>query len=102
MIRRPPRSTLFPYTTLFRSDGSAVSIAGTTSTTLTVNPVADVPVVTASAAAANEGRDRARTLGMSNHWPLSYNSICLQTKKVTLDTVATLRPTASAQTAAAH
>src|SRR5437588_9050532 len=23
MIRRPPRSTLFPYTTLFRSDGSA-------------------------------------------------------------------------------
>src|SRR3712207_7442711 len=27
MIRRPPRSTLFPYTTLFRSDGRA-SIAG--------------------------------------------------------------------------
>src|SRR3989449_7480770 len=24
MIRRPPRSTLFPYTTLFRSDGSVV------------------------------------------------------------------------------
>src|SRR2546427_7087310 len=24
MIRRPPRSTLFPYTTLFRSDGAAV------------------------------------------------------------------------------
>src|SRR3712207_7729000 len=24
MIRRPPRSTLFPYTTLFRSDGGAV------------------------------------------------------------------------------
>src|SRR3712207_7569891 len=23
MIRRPPRSTLFPYTTLFRSDGAA-------------------------------------------------------------------------------
>src|SRR2546430_11579754 len=23
MIRRPPRSTLFPYTTLFRSDGSS-------------------------------------------------------------------------------
>src|SRR2546422_4424888 len=26
MIRRPPRSTLFPYTTLFRSDGSIVLI----------------------------------------------------------------------------
>src|SRR5256885_12179899 len=25
MIRRPPRSTLFPYTTLFRSDGSRFS-----------------------------------------------------------------------------
>src|SRR3712207_7362799 len=24
MIRRPPRSTLFPYTTLFRSDGSPI------------------------------------------------------------------------------
>src|SRR3712207_8589271 len=25
MIRRPPRSTLFPYTTLFRSDGKAIA-----------------------------------------------------------------------------
>src|SRR3712207_8261252 len=27
MIRRPPRSTLFPYTTLFRSVGTAVAVA---------------------------------------------------------------------------
>src|SRR2546426_11922979 len=27
MIRRPPRSTLFPYTTLFRSDGSLVGLS---------------------------------------------------------------------------
>src|SRR3712207_9244387 len=26
MIRRPPRSTLFPYTTLFRSDGTPVPV----------------------------------------------------------------------------
>src|SRR2546430_9620452 len=26
MIRRPPRSTLFPYTTLFRSDGTTIRI----------------------------------------------------------------------------
>jgi len=26
MIRRPPRSTLFPYTTLFRSDSNAVIV----------------------------------------------------------------------------
>src|SRR3712207_7391020 len=28
MIRRPPRSTLFPYTTLFRSPGQVVAAAG--------------------------------------------------------------------------
>src|SRR3712207_7978972 len=28
MIRRPPRSTLFPYTTLFRSDDGAVPLRG--------------------------------------------------------------------------
>src|SRR5256885_4209441 len=28
MIRRPPRSTLFPYTTLFRSNGAAPSASG--------------------------------------------------------------------------
>src|SRR5256885_10172422 len=28
MIRRPPRSTLFPYTTLFRSEGSVVALLG--------------------------------------------------------------------------
>src|SRR3712207_8587471 len=28
MIRRPPRSTLFPYTTLFRSDAEAVTVGG--------------------------------------------------------------------------
>src|SRR3712207_7387832 len=29
MIRRPPRSTLFPYTTLFRSDQGGIGLAGT-------------------------------------------------------------------------
>src|SRR2546428_9695033 len=29
MIRRPPRSTLFPYTTLFRSPASLVAVGGT-------------------------------------------------------------------------
>src|SRR2546428_13827010 len=34
MIRRPPRSTLFPYTTLFRSPGSAKDRAGNVVLTL--------------------------------------------------------------------
>src|SRR2546430_17489425 len=35
MIRRPPRSTLFPYTTLFRSDNSCSIKSGVTVTTAT-------------------------------------------------------------------
>src|SRR2546427_10176668 len=43
MIRRPPRSTLFPYTTLFRSSPpSAVSNAGTIVTEATTGGVAVV------------------------------------------------------------
>src|SRR3712207_7194394 len=41
MIRRPPRSTLFPYTTLFRSDGNGGS--DTATVTVTVTPVNDDP-----------------------------------------------------------
>src|SRR2546427_5872631 len=36
MIRRPPRSTLFPYTTLFRSDGAVINAAAFTHTSLAV------------------------------------------------------------------
>src|SRR3712207_9309200 len=35
MIRRPPRSTLFPYTTLFRSDGSIAEMKTGEGKTLT-------------------------------------------------------------------
>src|SRR2546425_2558961 len=37
MIRRPPRSTLFPYTTLFRSSRSSVCATVVPSTRLTVS-----------------------------------------------------------------
>src|SRR3712207_7416794 len=38
MIRRPPRSTLFPYTTLFRSDPTIVVVAGALSSTGVTQP----------------------------------------------------------------
>src|SRR5256885_10649094 len=38
MIRRPPRSTLFPYTTLFRSVSSCASAASSASLSLCKNP----------------------------------------------------------------
>src|SRR5256885_8701127 len=44
MIRRPPRSTLFPYTTLFRS-GDRVEVGGTT---LVVHAPAKAPQATAA------------------------------------------------------
>src|SRR5688572_31857242 len=37
MIRRPPRSTLFPYTTLFRSKIGSASFVGNTSDTAVLN-----------------------------------------------------------------
>src|SRR3712207_8896447 len=39
MIRRPPRSTLFPYTTLFRSSRSTSSVVVSRATTSTASPV---------------------------------------------------------------
>src|SRR3712207_7334435 len=54
MIRRPPRSTLFPYTTLFRSDGRLVAHAGEPDTVTylrsSAKPFQAVPLLTSGAA----------------------------------------------------
>src|SRR5258706_15262095 len=42
MIRRPPRSTLFPYTTLFRSGTGAVHVEGLYNGTMTINAASTV------------------------------------------------------------
>src|SRR5688572_32092142 len=56
MIRRPPRSTLFPYTTLFRSEGSIEQVRGA----LAVDPVEDrlvaLPLLRHAGAVAAHGR----------------------------------------------
>src|SRR5258705_9084480 len=77
MIRRPPRSTLFPYTTLFRSCcrevagggvarhvGVAVGVYG--------NPVARVNIIAA------EVGDRKSTRLNSSHLGISYAVFCLK------------------------
>src|SRR2546422_2288415 len=68
MIRRPPRSTLFPYTTLFRSllDGFDLG-AGI------------VHLVVAKSDA--ERRDRKSTRLNSSHGYISYAVFCLKKKK---------------------
>src|SRR3712207_8015729 len=45
MIRRPPRSTLFPYTTLFRSPGVAYVLTGPKLSSLPVHPLYGVVIL---------------------------------------------------------
>src|SRR2546427_2359731 len=70
MIRRPPRSTLFPYTTLFRS-----SLGGSTVHLLLI--VDDPRGVVERAVAL----DRKSTRLNSSHSQISYAVFCLKKKK---------------------
>src|SRR2546430_2847860 len=88
MIRRPPRSTLFPYTTLFRSNqtirkgvpvGPAIFtqpqsqvVAATYGVTFTVWATGVAPVT-----------DRKSTRLNSSHSQISYAVFCLKKKKKT-------------------
>src|SRR3712207_8489461 len=100
MIRRPPRSTLFPYTTLFRSNDTIVDIVGNiqrtqharqhkhgcakyqiphikqgVQTAAGIGPVADYRL---------DGRgDRKSTRLNSSHANISYAVFCLKKKKTT-------------------
>src|SRR2546421_8613235 len=69
MIRRPPRSTLFPYTTLFRSRGPAV--AGDDG-----GERGDVKVILD----VDRERDRKSTRLNSSHDQISYAVFCLKKK----------------------
>src|SRR5258707_5270084 len=93
MIRRPPRSTLFPYTTLFRSPvfrrlaklrglrGTAFDIFGySADRRLERDLIALEPAV--GAVTENvEGRDRKSTRLNSSHANISYSVFCLKKKK---------------------
>src|SRR5438270_3976452 len=73
MIRRPPRSTLFPYTTLFRSR-SAPSGSHRCSST-------DTHSTTSREASGTLARDRKSTRLNSSHSQISYAVFCLKKKK---------------------
>src|SRR3712207_8832104 len=91
MIRRPPRSTLFPYTTLFRSVYDWINHPG------------DGPSIDVLRKAANDsdplvrniaieyqsellGEDRKSTRLNSSHANISYAVFCLKKKKIILRT----------------
>src|SRR2546430_3443987 len=83
MIRRPPRSTLFPYTTLFRSQGRAREAGEARARRLGDAPAARVEGETAAASP----RDRKSTRLNSSHSQISYAVFCLK-KKTTRRTAA--------------
>src|SRR2546427_5150262 len=87
MIRRPPRSTLFPYTTLFRSvrarSALAVEQIGTlrvfTSTLL--EQMLESPALVQERRGEDAERDRKSTRLNSSHSQISYAVFCLKKKK---------------------
>src|SRR5260221_5790303 len=93
MIRRPPRSTLFPYTTLFRSHRNASSSRGTKSGKLVPAPIPSARVAARGGLVSKscrrgrarysefaEHRDRKSTRLNSSHTVISYAVFCLKKK----------------------
>src|SRR5256885_9830371 len=89
MIRRPPRSTLFPYTTLFRSSEGNL-------------PAVDLDFFPGDcncngrAAIARGAGDRKSTRLNSSHLVISYAVFCLKKKHLQSDDASNLKTTAVA------
>src|SRR5438034_7799602 len=87
MIRRPPRSTLFPYTTLFRSALvlPTVSVVGARPPEVwrivLMSVIACALLGTAANHSASARRDRKSTRLNSSHTVISYAVFCLKKKK---------------------
>src|SRR2546430_3638423 len=76
MIRRPPRSTLFPYTTLFRSPASLSFVTMNASFKGMDSPRATEPAVVGMPTT-----DRKSTRLNSSHSQISYAVFCLKKKE---------------------
>src|SRR3712207_7154650 len=98
MIRRPPRSTLFPYTTLFRSehaDGEVGEpVAGTGGALRRVGEVLPQPahgLQHVRGVGDQDRTDRKSTRLNSSHANISYAVFCLKKKKKTIPNPPTSR-----------
>src|SRR3712207_7452780 len=88
MIRRPPRSTLFPYTTLFRSDARHARVGHHPRAPGPVvldaadlhRGLVDVDPVVGKEVLALEHEDRKSTRLNSSHANISYAVFCLKKK----------------------
>src|SRR5688572_31685312 len=85
MMRRPPRSTLFPYTTLFRSwadvDMGDLEFQLTAASTLSRTPAGRMQTALEWAQAGVITTDRKSTRLNSSHSQISYAVFCLKKKK---------------------
>src|SRR5260221_7627026 len=98
MIRRPPRSTLFPYTTLFRSKAYLDQLER--SQALPADQIANVrqALQVAERSRMNSAslaklRDRKSTRLNSSHTVISYAVFCLKKKKKqSITLIISLRP----------
>src|SRR2546430_11855452 len=84
MIRRPPRSTLFPYTTLFRSPYPGRRY--TSEEPILISPEIYIEKLEEEDSEyviyfADDGRDRKSTRLNSSHSQISYAVFCLKKKK---------------------
>src|SRR3712207_8537297 len=102
MIRRPPRSTLFPYTTLFRSLASVGRRVAAAQDPF-AGPQPDHPAGSASGSHLYErsapmttkvssSRDRKSTRLNSSHANISYAVFCLKKKKQKYNTISPHSP----------
>src|SRR3712207_8926913 len=91
MIRRPPRSTLFPYTTLFRSEMLLAELAPLVGAQQAILYIAELDrdrkvlkeLATYADANPGERRDRKSTRLNSSHANISYAVFCLKKKTST-------------------
>src|SRR2546426_9142871 len=85
MIRRPPRSTLFPYTTLFRSRSPPRAPPPASSWTIPAARATPAnrwpPRTSLGRSPARSSRDRKSTRLNSSHLVISYAVFCLKKKK---------------------
>src|SRR2546429_7351233 len=81
MIRRPPRSTLFPYTTLFRSKAGSRSVFLEGRESYVPQGLSDLVPAVSPDRPSRTGRDRKSTRLNSSHGYISYAVFCLKKKK---------------------
>src|SRR3712207_8368415 len=91
MIRRPPRSTLFPYTTLFRSgcenpaNWQSVALAEQVNEVqLELTPAGTPRLLIRRASTTHQGGDRKSTRLNSSHANISYAVFCLKKKNISI------------------